>query len=61
MQDGITTLTISIPANLKKKIKELAKREHRPVSNMIRVLLQQVMDNGGSDKPREEQQISSPA
>ena len=50
MRDGNTTLTISIPATLKKKIKAAADREHRPVSNMIRVLLQRVLDNSPAKK-----------
>jgi len=44
MQDGITTLTISIPWSLKKKIKSLAAQQHRPVSNFLRVLLQEIIE-----------------
>lgn len=61
MRDGNTTLTISIPASLKKKIKKVAEREHRPMSNMIRVLLQEVLDNAAAEKAIENEQISSPA
>jgi metal-responsive CopG/Arc/MetJ family transcriptional regulator len=50
MRDGNTTLTISIPTSLKKKIQAAAKREHRPVSNMIRVLLQRVLENAAAEK-----------
>jgi hypothetical protein len=44
MQDGISTLTISIPWSLKKKIQALAAAQQRPVSNFLRVLLQEILE-----------------
>ncbi len=61
MQDGNTTLTISIPASLKRKIKAAADREHRPMSNMIRLLLQQVLEDQSPGETGPTRQISTPA
>lgn len=61
MQDGNTTLTISIPASLKRKIKAAAEREHRPMSNMIRLLLQQVLEDQSSRENGAPSQLSTPA
>ncbi|MFZ4597838.1 MAG: ribbon-helix-helix domain-containing protein [Terrimicrobiaceae bacterium] len=43
MQDEQTTLTVSLPESLRKEIENQAKREHRSVSNYVRLLLSEIL------------------
>ena len=39
MKQDLTTLTISLPVAMRKKIEEAAKREHRSVSSFLRMVI----------------------
>ncbi len=43
MPDEQTTLTVSLPESLRKEIEKQAKREHRSVSNYVRLLLSEII------------------
>jgi mRNA-degrading endonuclease RelE of RelBE toxin-antitoxin system len=38
-----TTLTVSVPKSLKSRLEALAAREQRPLSNFVRLLLQEIV------------------
>ena len=50
MQDETTTITISLPESLRRKIEDAAKAEDRTVSNFIRVLINQILTEAEAQK-----------
>jgi len=50
MSEENTTITISLPESLRRKIEEAAKNEDRTVSNFIRVLINQILTEAEGQK-----------